>query len=103
MSAKNLNGGPLQKCSSSTGYGRDGYCRKHPSDQGVHTVCAIVNADFLDFTRSQGNDLVTPTASFPGLKPGDHWCLCAARYMDAVRHGRAPQLIREATDASFGR
>ena len=67
----------------------------------MHTVCAIVDADFLNFTASRGNDLVTPSASFPGLKPGDHWCLCAARYLEALRHGKAPQLVREATDASF--
>ena len=101
MQAKNLDGGPLRKCSPSTGYKRDGYCAKHAGDVGVHTVCAVMDANFLDFTATQGNDLVTPSAAFPGLNPGDHWCLCAGRYMEALRHGKAPQLVREATDASF--
>ena len=101
MQAKNMDGGVLQQCSPMTGYNRDGYCTRHPTDSGMHTVCAIVDADFLNFTASRGNDLVTPSASFPGLKPGDHWCLCAARYLEALRHGKAPQLVREATDASF--
>lgn len=101
MPRLNMDGGPLEKCAPTTGFLRDGYCAPHAFDAAAHTVCAVVDSAFLDFTAARGNDLQTPSASFPGLVPGDHWCLCAARFMEAAKQGKAPQLVRNATDASF--
>ncbi|MFM8377877.1 MAG: DUF2237 family protein, partial [Planctomycetia bacterium] len=88
-------------CSSEplTGFFRDGCCRTGPADEGVHTVCAVMTADFLKFTVAAGNDLVTPRPEwgFPGLVAGDRWCLCAARWLEAARAGRAPPVVLEAT------
>ncbi|MFW5706891.1 MAG: DUF2237 family protein [Bacteroidota bacterium] len=99
--AKNVLGGPLQTCSLQplTGYYRKGDCQTGPSDHGTHTVCARVTKEFLDFSRAMGNDLITPMPAynFPGLKPGDYWCLCASRWVEALKAGVAPRLKLEAT------
>ncbi len=101
MEAKNALGGPLEPCSMQplTGYQRDGCCNTDAQDRGLHLVCAQVTQAFLDFTRSQGNDLSTPAPDygFPGLKPGDRWCLCVDRWLDAKDAGVAPPLILAAT------
>src|SRR5437588_6770580 len=85
-----------------TGFYRDGYCRTGPEDIGQHTVCVQVTREFLDDSVFQGNDLVTPHPewNFPGLEPGDKWCLCAARYEEALRRGVAPPVDLEATHSS---
>lgn len=96
-------GGPLQPCSTRpmTGFWRDGCCNTGPADRGMHTVCAIMSAGFLAFSKAQGNDLSTPRPEigFPGLKPGDRWCLCALRWKEAAEAGMAPQLVLAATHA----
>lgn len=81
-----------------TGYYRDGYCRTDNDDRGKHVVCAIVTEEFLTFSKRVGNDLSTPIPAydFPGLKPGDKWCLCALRWKEAFENGVAPQVIPEA-------
>jgi uncharacterized protein len=98
---KNVLGGVLQTCSDSprTGFYRDGCCNVGPDDLGVHSVCVSVTADFLEFSSSRGNDLSTPHPEFgfPGLQPGDRWCLCAARWVEALRAGVAPRLVLQAT------
>ena len=98
---KNVLGTELSPCchSPKTGYFRDGFCRITEDDLGVHSVCVIVDEDFLEFSRSRGNDLSTPVPqfAFPGLKPGDKWCLCAARWAEAYRAGKAPRVVLEAT------
>ena len=100
-SARNVLGGPLKPCSTEpmTGFYRDGCCRVGPEDLGVHSVCAVMTEEFLEFSRAQGNDLSTPSprVGFPGLRPGDRWCLCAARWKDAWDAGMAPPVILEAT------
>jgi uncharacterized protein (DUF2237 family) len=85
-----------------TGFYRDGYCRTGPEDTGLHTVCVKVTREFLDDSVFQGNDLVTPHPEwgFPGLEPGDIWCLCASRYQEALRRGVAPPVDLEATHSS---
>ena len=95
----NINEQPLEKCSDNpkTGFYRDGYCNTGPNDTGTHTVCAQVTQPFLEFTKSQGNDLSTPNSYFPGLKPGDYWCLCANRYQQAKDHGHPLKVKRKAT------
>ena len=82
-----------------TGYFRDGLCRTISEDRGTHTVCAIMTNDFLTFSALQGNDLATPMPyyEFPGLKEGDKWCLCASRWVEAEKAGKAPKVILEAT------
>lgn len=97
--AKNVLGGPLELCSNSplTGFYRTGCCETGPEDLGVHTVCVEVTAEFLAFTRSRGNDLSSPAPGFPGLAPGDRWCLCAARWKEALLAGKAPQVCLAAT------
>ncbi len=101
IDGKNVLGTDLQLCCSNpmTGYYRDGYCRTGGQDFGVHVVCAQVTAEFLSFTQQQGNDLSTPIPAydFPGLKPGDRWCLCAARWQEAKAAGVAPPVVLEAT------
>jgi len=98
---KNVLGGPLQTCSESprTGFYRDGCCKTGDDDLGVHAVCVSVTAEFLEFSAARGNDLSTPHPEFgfPGLKPGDKWCLCAARWVEALRAGVAPRLVLTAT------
>lgn len=100
----NVLGTPLQSCSVAprTGFYRDGYCRTGPGDRGLHTVCAVVTEEFLAFSRAQGNDLITPAPAydFPGLRPGDRWCLCISRWMEAHREGKAPGVVLEATHVS---
>lgn len=99
--AFNVLDGPLQACGLDpvTGYHRDGLCRTGHDDVGRHTVCAVVTDDFLQYSRMQGNDLITPQAShgFPGLVAGDRWCLCANRWLQAHRAGVAPKLYLQAT------
>ncbi len=100
-SALNVFGRPLKSCSTApmTGYFRDGCCRTDPKDRGLHVVCAVMTAEFLRFSRAQGNDLSTtmPAYDFPGLKPGDRWCLCATRWLEAYAAGKAPKVDLEAT------
>jgi hypothetical protein len=101
VAGTNVLGGPLLPCSVAplTGFFRDGCCNTGPEDVGLHVVCVEVNADFLAFSQSRGNDLLTPIPEygFPGLKPGDRWCLCAARWEEARRVGMAPPVLLEAT------
>ena len=98
---KNVLGSRLALCSQSplTGWYRDGYCRTDEQDQGSHTVCAELTQTFLEYTKSLGNDLSTPRPQFgfPGLEPGDRWCLCAGRWREALRGGVAPPVVLEAT------
>ena len=99
----NVLGGKLEPCSTEplTGYFRDGCCNTSPQDQGRHTVCVIVTAEFLALSKYLGNDLSTPRPEyrFDGLKPGDRWCLCAARFMQAAQEFAAPQVVLAATHA----
>jgi len=100
---RNVLGGPLVACSTTplTGFFRDGCCRTSPQDVGQHTVCCIVTAEFLAFSTARGNNLTTPHPEhrFPGLKPGDRWCLCAPRWREAWDAGCAPRVVLEATHA----
>jgi hypothetical protein len=99
----NVFGEPLETCSMvpRTGFTRSGACESGPEDLGVHSVCVQVTAEFLAFSRDRGNDLSTPLPEFgfPGLKPGDRWCLCAARWQEALDAGRAPKVVLRATHA----
>ena len=101
--ARNVLGGPLASCSTDplTGFTRSGCCETGPQDLGSHTVCAVMTEDFLSFTKAAGNDLSTPRPAyrFPGLKPGDRWCLCAGRWAEALAAGRAPRVNLAATHA----
>jgi uncharacterized protein (DUF2237 family) len=101
--ARNVLGSLLQVCSVSpmTGFARDGVCHTGPQDIGSHTVCAQMTEAFLDYSLQRGNDLVTPVPEydFPGLKPGDRWCVCAARWLDAAEAGVAPPVVLDATHA----
>jgi uncharacterized protein len=98
---KNVFGEPLAACSNSplTGFFRDGCCSTSPEDYGSHTVCAIMTDEFLAFSKAAGNDLSTPAPDygFPGLKAGDRWCLCAARWRQAFEAGMAPRVALSAT------
>lgn len=105
MDAKlNVLGEPLTSCSENplTGYYRDGCCNTEDADIGSHTVCTRVTADFLEFSRAMGNDLSTPHAEFgfTGLRPGDQWCLCAARWQEALDAGKTPRVLLQATHAA---
>ena len=97
----NVLGGPLAPCSSAplTGFFRDGHCNTCDEDQGSHTVCVVMTAEFLAFSKYVGNDLSTPRPefNFAGCKPGDRWCLCAARFLQAADEGCAPKVHLEAT------
>jgi len=99
--AKNVFGTELKPCSMEplTGFFRDGSCNTSEQDFGSHTVCAIITEDFLRFSFDQGNDLITPMPqyNFPGLGPGDRWCLCALRWREAFDQGVAPKVVLEAT------
>ena len=99
--AVNVLGGVLVPCSTDpvTGFFRNGCCDTAPDDLGSHTVCAVMTAAFLEFSKDSGNDLSTPHPEFgfAGLKPGDRWCLCAPRWQQALAAGQAPNLILEAT------
>lgn len=98
---KNVLGGPLLACSYDpvTGYFRDGCCSTHGQEGVAHLVCVKVTADFLEFSRERGNDLITPRQEmrFRGLKPGDRWCLCAPRWQEALEAGSAPRVVLRAT------
>ncbi|HSH39620.1 MAG TPA: DUF2237 domain-containing protein [Chthoniobacterales bacterium] len=100
----NVLGTELQCCCRNplTGFYRDGYCRTGPEDRGLHTVCVQVDQDFLDFSMIDGNDLVTPRPeyAFPGLKPGDRWCVCVTRWHAAVKRGLPGKVDLEATHSS---
>ncbi|MEM6363378.1 MAG: DUF2237 domain-containing protein [Planctomycetota bacterium] len=102
--SKNVLGSTLQVCSTDpmTGFYRDGCCHTGGQDVGVHVVCAVMTDDFLQFSRQRGNDLTTPMPmyQFPGLKAGDRWCLCAARWKEAYDAGKAPQVVLESTHIS---
>ena len=99
---KNVLGTTLKLCSKFplTGYLRDGFCKTDQRDQGLHLVAAVMTKEFLDFTKSKGNDLSSPNIAFgfPGLIPGDRWCLCALRWMEAYEANCAPPVILEATN-----
>ena len=103
MTAKNVLGGPLLPCSMEplTGWYRDGCCNTDAADAGLHTVCAVMTEEFLAFSQSAGNYLSTPRPEygFPGLNPGDRWCLCAGRWEEARIAGFAPEVVLEATHA----
>lgn len=102
--AINVLGTPLMTCSIEplTGWFRDGCCRTGKGDAGVHVVCARMSESFLEFSKRRGNDLSTPRPEygFPGLKAGDRWCLCAARWQEALHAGCAPHVVLEATHES---
>ena len=102
MSQKNVLGTELKSCSCTpmTGWYRDGSCRTDTSDHGMHTVCAVMTEQFLSYSKAQGNDLSSPHIGFPGLKKGDHWCLCAPRWKEAFEDGMAPLIDLEATEES---
>lgn len=97
----NVFGEPLETCSETplTGFYRDGCCNTSDADYGQHTVCAQVNREFLEYSRFRGNDLTTPMEEFgfPGLKEGDRWCLCAARWLEAYQHNMAPKIYLAGT------
>jgi hypothetical protein len=100
----NVFGEPVAMCSLAplTGFFRDGCCHTGPEDVGVHTVCVEVTAEFLEFSKSRGNDLSKPQPEFgfAGLEPGDRWCLCAARWQEALEAGCAPRVVLAATHAA---
>lgn len=102
--SKNVLGEDLQLCCTApmTGFYRDGFCHTGGGDVGAHVVCAQMTDEFLEFTRSRGNDLSTPRPgfNFPGLKAGDRWCLCASRWKEALDAGVAPPVVLESTHAS---
>ena len=104
MTVKNVLGRELKECSHSplTGFYRDGCCHTGGDDVGVHIVCAQMTEEFLHFSQTMGNDLITPVPmfGFPGLKPGDKWCLCVARWIEALEAGIAPPVDLEATHIS---
>lgn len=97
----NVYGEELRSCSINpiTGFFRDGICNTCFEDSGMHTVCMVATEEFLEFSKKQGNDLSTPMPqyNFPGLKPGDKWCLCAGRWVEAFQAGAAPKVYLEAT------
>ncbi len=99
--SKNVFGKELIPCSHDpkTGFFRDGCCNTSHEDQGMHTVCVVLTDDFLEFSKAKGNDLITPNPNygFPGLKTGDKWCLCAPRWVEAYKEGKAPQVVLEST------
>jgi len=101
VSARNVLGEPLEACSLSpmTGFYRDGCCNTGREDVGSHTVCVVMTSEFLAFSKSRGNDLLTPMPEFgfPGLKSGDRWCLCAPRWQEAFEANRAPRVVLRAT------
>jgi uncharacterized protein (DUF2237 family) len=103
MTARNVLGETLAVCSTApmTGWYRDGCCNTDADDNGRHVVCAVMTEEFLAFSASRGNDLVTPRPEygFPGLKPGDRWCLCASRWEEARIAGFAPDVVLSATHA----
>jgi len=105
MNNKNIFGEPLITCSNRprTGFFRDGCCNTDSKDVGEHTVCIMANAEFLQFSKKMGNDLSTPVPeySFDGVKPGDRWCLCALRWIEAYKNNCAPKIILAATNETI--
>lgn len=101
LPSRNVLGGPLKPCSTSpmTGFFRNGYCHTCAEDVGCHTVCVEVTAEFLEYSRTIGNDLSTPRPEFhfPGLQPGDRWCVCAARWLECLEGGVAAPVALAAT------
>jgi len=101
---KNILGSPLEICSIEplTGFTREGNCKVTEEDIGIHAVCVVVSEEFLEFSKSAGNDLSTPMPmyGFAGLNPGDRWCLCAPRWREALQHGMAPPVDLKATHES---
>ena len=99
--AKDVLGGDLETCGTEpvTGFYRGGCCDTGPEDHGAHVVCAVVTEEFLAFTKGRGNDLTAPGPGFPGLAPGDRWCLCAERWKEALDAGVAPPVVLAATHA----
>ena len=101
---RNVLGGPLGRCSDKplTGFFRDGCCNTSGQDVGSHTVCVQLSEGFLEFSKARGNDLSTPRPEFdfPGLKPGDRWCLCAERWREALHAGKAPRVFLDASNAA---
>ena len=101
---RNVLGGPLEECGTDpvTGFYRDGCCTVGPEDAGNHSVCAVMTVDFLDHQRTVGNDLITPRPeyNFPGLRPGDRWCVVATRWLQAYRDGSAAPVVLAATNAA---
>ena len=99
---RNVLGGPLGVCSEApvTGFFRTGCCDTSPEDIGRHTVCIVASEEFLAFSKARGNDLSTPRPEydFPGVQPGQRWCLCAARWREALQAGKAPQVVLNATN-----
>jgi uncharacterized protein (DUF2237 family) len=97
--ARNVLGEPLEICGENpvTGFYRDGCCNTGPQDRGAHVICARVTEEFLQFSLQQGNDLITPRPGFPGLRPGDRWCLCAGRWAEAASAGCAPRVVLKAS------
>jgi uncharacterized protein len=98
---KNILGKPLTVCNTTkmTGFYRNGYCSTGSNNAGTHVVCAVMDNDFLQYTLKQGNDLITPRPGFPGLVAGDKWCVCALRWLEAYKAGKAPQVNLESTDS----
>ena len=100
-SEANVLGGELEACSMdpTTGFMRDGYCYPLQRDPGRHEICGVMTEEFLQYSKAQGNDLVTPRPEldFPGLEPGDHWCLCVPRWIEAHEAGTAPPVVLAAT------
>ena len=98
----NVLGGKIEVCSCQpmTGWFRDGFCKYDESDGGNHSICCVMDDNFLKYSKSQGNDLITPMPnySFPGLKEGDHWCICLNRWRQALLDGLAPKVILESTN-----
>jgi uncharacterized protein (DUF2237 family) len=103
MTERNVLGGELEECGTDplTGFYRDGCCTSGPEDLGSHTVCVVLTGEFLDFQRQVGNDLVTarPEYGFPGLTPGDRWCVVAVRWLQAYRAGVPAPVVLAATNA----
>ena len=100
--ARNVLGAPLKVCGCQpmTGWYRNGFCETDPTDQGQHSICCVMTESFLRYSKAQGNDLSTPVPAFqfPGLKPGDHWCVCAPRWKQAYEDGMAPKVCLESTE-----
>lgn len=105
MEERNVLGGVLHPCCHrpKTGFYRDGFCRTGRDDLGEHAICVIATQEFLEFSRSRGNDLMTPIPmyGFDGVKPGQPWCLCALRWVEAYDAGVAPQVVLESTHESM--
>lgn len=101
---RNVLGGPLGVCSDKplTGFFRDGCCNTSAEDAGSHTVCVVLSEEFLEYSKTRGNDLSTPRPEydFPGLQPGERWCLCAARWREALLAGKAPRVVLNSCNQS---